>query len=58
MQNGWNLDFDFIMNEQETPASSKISPAGGKLMLLVHYDTFQCSTCHSYRNSTIEKTIN
>jgi hypothetical protein len=58
MQNGWNLDFDFIMNEQETPANSKISPARVKLMLLVHYDTFQCSTCHSYRNSTIEKTIN
>jgi len=39
-----DLDFDFIMNEHETPARSKISPAGGKLMLLVHYDTFQCST--------------
>ena len=44
MQNGWNLDFDFIMNEQETPANSKISPARGKLMLLVHYDTSQYST--------------
>lgn len=55
MQNGWNLDFDFIMDEQETPANRKISPARGKLMLLVHYDIFQSSTCHSYRNSTIEK---
>jgi len=58
MQNGWNLDFDFIMDEQETPANSKISPARGKLVPLVDYDTFQCSTCHSYRNSNIEKTIN
>ena len=31
MQNGWNLDFDFVMNEQETPARSKISPAGGEI---------------------------
>jgi hypothetical protein len=31
MQNGWNLDIDFIMNEQETPANSKISPARGEI---------------------------
>lgn len=41
MQNGWNLDFDFIMDEQETPANRKISPARGKLMLWCTMTSFK-----------------